>query len=127
MITGEINILFGWAWMCVGFLFGMILGLRAEGERWLGGYASLKRRYLRLSHVAFIALSIVNILYGREISTIDLPNHFENIGSTLMIFGAVGVPLGCISAASFWRTKYFLPLPAMAVLAGIIILLIGLV
>lgn len=127
MMAGDINILFGWAWMCVGFLSGMILGLRAEGEQWLGGYASLTRRYLRLAHVAFVALSIINILYGRELGTIDLPNHFKNIGSALMIFGAAGVPLACISAAFFRKTRYLLPLPALAVLIGTIILVIGLV
>ena len=126
MIVGEINILFGWAWMCVGFLSGMILGLRADGEQWLGGYASLTRRYLRLAHVAFVALSIINILYGRELGTIDLPNHFKNIGSALMIFGAAGVPLACISAAFLRKTRYLLPVPAAAVLIGVIILLIGL-
>ncbi len=127
MIAGEINILFGWAWMCVGFLSGMILGLRAEGEQWFGGYASLTRRYLRLAHVAFVALSIINILYGKELGTIDLPNHFKNIGSALMIFGAAGVPLACISAAFLRKTRYLLPVPATAVLTGVIILLIGLV
>ncbi len=127
MTSGEINILFGWAWMCVGFLSGMILGLRAEGEQWLGGYASLTRRYLRLAHVAFVALSIINILYGKELGTIDLPNNFKNIGSALMIFGAAGVPLACISAAFLRKTRYFLPVPATAVLTGVIILLIGLV
>ncbi len=127
MIAGEINILFGWAWMCVGFLSGMILGLRAEGEQWLGGYASLTRRYLRLAHVAFVALYIINILYGKELGTIDLPNNFKTIGSALMIFGAAGVPLACISAAFLRKTRYFLPVPATAVLTGVIILLIGLV
>jgi len=126
MIAGEINILFGWAWMCVGFLSGMILGLRAEGEQWLGGYVSVTRRYLRLAHVAFVALSIINILYGKELGTIDLPNHFKNIGSALMIFGAAGVPLACISAAFLRKTRYLLPVPAAAVLIGVIILLIGL-
>jgi len=126
MISGQINILFGWAWMCVGFLSGMILGIRSEGEQWLGGYASLKRRYLRLAHVAFVALSIINILYGKELGTIDLSNHLKNIGSALMIFGAAGVPLTCISAAFVKKTRYLLPVPAFAVLIGVIILLIGL-
>ncbi len=127
MTSGEANILFGWAWMCVGFLSGMILGLRAEGEQWLGGYASLTRRYLRLAHVAFVALSVINILYGKELGTVDLPNSLSTAGSALMIFGAAGVPLACIAAAFFRKAKYALPVPAMAVLLGVIILLIGLV
>ena len=127
MISGEINILFGWAWMCVGFVSGLILGLRAEGEKWLGGYASVTRRYLRLGHVAFIALSIINILYGKELASVDLGDNMKNIGSYLMIFGAVGVPITCVSAAFFRKARYFLPLPALAVLIGTIILVIGLV
>jgi hypothetical protein len=113
--------------MCIGFVSGMTLGLWAEREHWLGGYASVTRRYLRLAHVAFIALSIINILYGQELASVALPNHIKNIGSALMIFGAAGVPLACISAAFFRKTRYFLPLPALAVLIGTIILIIGLV
>ena len=127
MIIGQINVLFGWAWMCLGFIFGMTLGMWAEGEIWLGGYTSLARRYLRLGHVAFIALSIINILYGKELGAVALPVHIKNIGSYLMIFGAIGVPLTCISAAFFRNAKYFLPLPALALLAGISILVIGMI
>ena len=113
--------------MCLGFIFGMTLGMWAEGEKWLGGYTSIARRYLRLGHVAFIALSIINILYGRELGSADLPVYVKNIGSYLMIFGAAGVPLTCISTAFFRKTKYFLPLPALALLAGSSILVIGMV
>ena len=127
MTTGEINVLFGWGWIGIGLIFGLIMGLRAEGDNWLGGYASLTRRYLRLAHVAFIALSIINILFGKELPSVDLPGTVKNIGSALMIFGAAGVPLTCISAAFFRKTKYFLPLPASAVLVAVVILVIGLV
>ena len=127
MITGQINVLFGWVWMCVGFISGMTLGLWAEEEKWLGGYASITRRYLRLAHVAFIALSIINILYGKELGSIDLPTHIKSIGSALMIFGAAGVPITCICTAFYRKAKYFLPLPALAVLAGTTILVIGMI
>ena len=126
-MAGQMNIHFGWAWMCLGLILGMTLGMWAEREKWLGGYASITRRYLRLAHVAFIALSIINILYGKELGVIDLPIPIKNIGSYLMIFGAAGVPLTCISAAFFRKTRYFLPLPALAVLAGTSILAIGLI
>jgi hypothetical protein len=127
MISGEINILFGWAWMCVGFILGMTLGIWIEGEKWLGGYASITRRYLRLGHVAFIALSIINILYGRELGFVDLPVYVKSVGSSLMIFGAAGVPLACVSAAFFRKARYFLPLPALSVLIGTAILVIGMI
>jgi hypothetical protein len=127
MIAGEVNILFGWAWMCVGFISGMTLGLWSEGEKWLGGYSSITRRYLRLSHVAFIALSVINILYGKELGSVALLPHIKSIGSALMIFGAAGVPIACISAAFYRKAKYFLPLPALAVLIGTAILVIGII
>jgi hypothetical protein len=127
VIAGELNILFGWAWMCVGFISGMTLGMWAEGEKWLGGYASVTRRYLRLAHVAFIALSVINILYGKELGAVALPTHIKSIGSALMIFGAAGVPIACISAAFYRKAKYVLPLPALAVLVGTAILVIGMI
>jgi hypothetical protein len=105
----------------------MVMGLRAEGENWLGGYSSVTRRFLRLAHVAFIALSIINILYGKEIASVNLDDTLKNIGSALMIFGAVGVSIGCISAAFIRKTKYFLPLAATSLLIGGIILVVGLV
>jgi hypothetical protein len=124
---GEANIIFGWIWMCLGFICGMTMGLWAEGEKWLGGYASVARRYLRLGHVAFIALPIINILYGKELQLVDLSDSMKYIGSYLMIFGAVGVPITCVSAAFIRKARYFLPLPASAILIGTIILVIGLV
>jgi len=127
VISGQINIIFGWAWMCLGFIFGMTLGMWAEEEKWLGGYASIARRYLRLAHVAFIALSVINILYGKEIGSVALPTYIENIGSALMIFGAAGVPIACISTAFYRKAKYFLPLPALAMLIGTAILVIGMI
>jgi len=121
MSIGDANVIFGWVWMCFGFILGMTMGIWAEGKQWLGGYASVTRRYLRLGHVAFIALSMINILYGKELPLVDLSENMKNIGSFLMIFGAVGVPVTCISAAFIRKTKYFLPLPASAILIGTII------
>jgi hypothetical protein len=127
MISEQINVVFGWAWMCVGLIMGLMMGMRAEGEGWLGGYSSLTRRYLRLGHIAFIALSIINILYGIELRSADIPGYVSSIGSPLMIFGGAGVPLTCLTAAFFRKAKYFLPLPALAVLVGSGILVVGLI
>ena len=127
MTLGHVNILFGWIWMCFGFVAGMLMGLWAEKENWLGGYGSLTRRYLRLGHIAFIALAIINILYGRELDSVNISDNLKHVGSYLMLFGAAGIPLVCIFAA-FWRKiKYVLPFPASALLIGTVILVIGLV
>ncbi len=124
-MNGHLNIIFGWVWLSVGLLFGMTLGLKAEGETWLGGYASLTRRYLRLGHIAFIALSLINIVFGMEVASVVMSDSVKTIASILLVFGAAGVPLACLVAA-FWRkAKFFLPLPASAVLAGSLIMFVG--
>ena len=61
---GRTNIKFGWCWLFVGLLEAMGIGLFAFNPDWLGGYVSLERRLLRLSHIAFMALALTNILYG---------------------------------------------------------------
>jgi len=127
VLQGEVNVTFGWIWILVGLVVGMILGLKAEGEHWLGGYSSLTRRYLRLGHIAFIALAIINILYGKELVSASLSDTSKNLGSFLMIFGAAGVPIACLTAA-FWRkAKYLLPLSATSLLIGVFIIVVGLV
>jgi len=58
---GKINITFGWCWLFVGILEAAWIGSFAFQPDWLGGYASLTRRFLRLSHIAFMALSLTNL------------------------------------------------------------------
>ena len=75
MEIGKKNISFGWIWMLLGIILGAILGMWSFNGPFpspLGDYTSLPRRLIRLSHIAFIALSIINILYGYEIDKIRL-------------------------------------------------------
>ncbi|MBM3216444.1 hypothetical protein FJZ36_16205 [Candidatus Poribacteria bacterium] len=133
---GTMNIAFGWAWMSFGFITGMVMGLRVEqfgfhrapeGPTWLGGYDSVQRRLLRLAHVAFIMLPVLNILYGQHIDDAALPDGWKLVGSSAMIFGAVGIPLLCLLAVWKHRAKWFLGVPATAVLVGNLILAAGLI
>ena len=55
---GRLNVRFGWCWLFLGVLQAMIIGLFAFSPDWLGGYTSLTRRFLRLSHISFIALPL---------------------------------------------------------------------
>lgn len=132
--VGHLNIAFGWAWMTLGFVSGMLMGLRAEqfglntlneGPTWLGGYGSVPRRLIRLGHVAFIMLSVLNLLFGLFIDGAALPLIWKLVGSYAMIFGAVGVPLLCVAAARYRPLKILLGLPASAMLAGNVIIAWG--
>lgn len=131
---GHLNIAFGWAWMTLGFISGMLMGLKVEqfglntlpvGPTWLDGYGSVPRRLMRLGHVAFIMLSVLNILYGMFIDGAHLTEFWRQAGSTAMILGAIGIPLLCFGAAFFRPLKLFLALPASCVLVGNLILAWG--
>ena len=58
----SINITFGWIWISVGLLAGAPMARAFFEPEWLGGFASRERRLLRLAHVAFIALGLLNVV-----------------------------------------------------------------
>lgn len=127
---GEINITFGWLWINAGVISGMIMGLWSfagpvRAPKGLEGYSSLPRRFVRLGHVAFIALSIINILYGQQLGKVNLSPGLLQLGSYAMIFTAVGIPLGCMAAAFKNSLKYFLALPASSFLVATLIMTLG--
>lgn len=131
---GHLNIVFGWAWMNLGFVSGLIMGVKAEqfglntldeGPTWMGGYGSVPRRLLRLGHIAFIMLSLLNIVYGTQIDAAALPDVWKRIGSTAMIFGGVGVPVLCLTAVWLRPAKVLLGVPATAVLVGNLVIAWG--
>ncbi len=114
--AGNLNIVFGWCWLNLGIIMGLTIGMWAEGETWLGGYTSVPRRLLRLSHIAFIALSMINILYGLTIERSGISGQLVTAGSWAMVAGAVGIPVVSMLAAFHRPIKYVFPLPALAVL-----------
>jgi len=114
---GELNVTFGWLWINGGIISGMIMGLWSfagplKCPPGMEEYSSLRRRFIRLGHVAFIALPILNILLGRELDSMNISDLLKYTASYAMIFTAVGMPLGCFVAAFKNSFKYFLILPA---------------
>lgn len=124
MEIGKKNITFGWIWMLVGLVVGAIIGMWSFNGPMaspIGDYTSLPRRMIRLSHIAFIALSMINILYGYEIDKIK----YKKIGSDCMIYGAVLMPTLLIAAAFYEPVKYLTMIPATLVIVAVGIMAIG--
>ena len=122
---GRRNITFGWIWMFLGILVAAGIGLFAFTPDWLGGYASLERRFLRLGHISFIALPLINIIYGQYIDDVQLSDRQKKTGSALMIIAAVFMPLInflCI-AHSFFENFFFIPTLSFA--GAIILMALG--
>ncbi len=128
MEVGKRNISFGWIWILAGLIVGAIMGMWSFNGPMpspVGDYASLQRRMLRLSHIAFMALAIINILYGYEIDRIQLKNRLKSIGSICMICGAVLMPIFLIAAVFFEPMKYLTMISATLVIIAIAIMAVG--
>lgn len=132
--VGNLNITFGWVWMNLGFLSGLLMGLKAEqfglntlavGPTWLDGYGSVPRRLIRLGHIAFIMLPLINIVFGAHIDATPLTLAWKQTASYALVFGAVGVPVLCFVAAFYRPAKVLLGLPASAVLVANLIIAWG--
>ncbi len=120
MKIGKKNISFGWIWIFAGLIVGAIMGMWSFNGPFpspVGDYTSLSRRLLRLSHIAFVALGIINILYGYEIDKVK--KKFRKIGSTCMIFSAVLMPTILITAVFYEPMKYLTMIPATLVMLAI--------
>lgn len=114
-----LNIAFGWAWILAGIFAGALIGLRFADERWLGGYASHKRRLVRLGHISFIGLGLLNILFGL---TLALPlQGMGAVAAWCMVGGAVTMPLCCFWMAWDRRLTMLFSLPVSLVTAGIVL------
>ena len=122
---GRRNITFGWTWMFLGILVAAGIGLYAFTPDWLGGYASLQRRFLRLGHISFIALPLINIIYGLLIDTARLSDRLKKTGSALMIIAATFMPLInflCIVNV-FFQNFFFIP--ALSFAGAVALMMVG--
>ena len=122
---GATNVIFGWVWLFVGVLFAIWMGLYAFEPDWLGGYTSLSRRLLRLSHIAFIALSLTNILYGLFIDTVQLNGSLKKIGAFSLIVASIFMPAVCLLSILDRFFQFFFFIPALSFACGIFVMAFG--
>lgn len=99
-----INHVFGWLWITIGFISGMILGMKFRDDNWLGGYSAFPRRLVRLGHISFIGLGFVNILFAHSVANLSV-GWVSSVASLLFIGGAVAMPACCFLVA--WRRNWF--------------------
>ena len=127
-LIGRKNIKFGWLWILVGIFVGAIMSMWSFNGPFVspvGDYDSLPRRMLRLSHIAFIALAMINILYGYEIDKVKLKEKFKRLGSNFIICGAILMPLVLMGAVFYENLKYFAVVPIFLIIISLIIILAG--
>ncbi len=119
----------GWVSLALGAATGLTLGLWSfDGPMavpaWIGEYGDTSRRMLRLGHIAFFGLGILNILLARELPRLSA--RTRRIASPTMNFGNVFLPLTLFAAAAYSPLKYLLPFPALAVFLALAAVALGL-
>ena len=96
-----------------------ILGIFFYREDFLGGYASFRRRILRLGHIALAALGMINILYSLSPMALE-PSLRTQVASLGFIIGGVTMPAVCFLTS--WRVgfRHFFFIPVSALLIAVI-------
>lgn len=117
--VGSAGVAIAWLGILMGAVSGLIMGLWSfDGPfptpDWIGGYDELPRRFLRLAHVAFFALSILHFLVARQIRSTPLSPNVDTIALWSMAFGNIAMPVFLIAAAIWEPAKYLTSLPATA-------------
>jgi hypothetical protein len=115
----------GWLAMLGGVVSGMVMGLRFHREDWLGGYGSFARRLLRLGHISFFGLGLINLLFSFSVRAAPLPTPLGEFAAVALVLGAVTMPLTCFLTAWEARCRELFPIPVTCVLLGIVSLLGG--
>ena len=106
----------GWAMILSALVTGAILGLFFYDGAFLGGYASFRRRILRLGHIALAALGTINVVYSLSpMAAQTSPRAW--IASIGFIVGGVTMPAVCFLASwrAGFRYLFFVPVSALII------------
>ena len=119
------NLAAGWLAMLLGAVSGAVIGLRFHVEGWAGGYASFRRRLMRLGHVAFFGLGLVNVLFAVSVEAADMPVAAPRMASLALVVGLVTMPLVCFLTA--WRAgfRHLFFVPVLSVVLAVVLVLAG--
>ncbi len=89
----NFHLLAGWSGMLLGALTGAVMGIFFHREDWAGGYGSYSRRMMRLGHIAFFGIGMLNLLFGLSLPSISLSAAAMGVASKGLLTAAVAMPL----------------------------------
>jgi hypothetical protein len=122
----QINLYLAWTWILAGMLSGGVIGLFFHRGGWLGGFASWRRRMVRLGHIAFLGTGLLNL--GFALSADRLGGTSERdaalaTASVLFMVGAVSMPAVCFASAWRERWRHLFVIPVISLVAAVAVLL----
>lgn len=112
---------FGWLWIFWGVVSGAVLGLGFLQAEFLGGYGSSRRRLLRLGHISFFGLGLLNILFGCSVQADTSTSVALEVAGAGFLLAGLFMPIACALVA--WRQSlhplFVIPVSAALVATGI--------
>ena len=114
----------GWTLVLAAFVSGAILGMGWHRDDFLGGYGSFRRRVIRLGHIAFAALGLMNVIFA--LSPLPTPGTTAaRLASGCFIAGGALMPAVCFLTGwrSGWRHAFFLPV--VSLILAVVFTLLG--
>lgn len=114
----QLNLFIGWLWLWLGFIAGLVLGLRFHRENWLGGYTSFKRRMYRLAHISLFGLGAVNLFFWLTVKMLPASGPLCAVASWAFVVGAITMPIGCVVMAHWPKLHLIFSVPVVSLLVG---------
>jgi hypothetical protein len=125
----EQNLIAAWAGILLGMLSGAIVGLRFHNDDFLGGYRAWPRRLVRLGHISFFGLAIVNFAFFFTMQWLaangTAVGWLLQLSSWSLVAGAVAMPTVCFLSAWKKPMRHFFFVPVSLLVAGVISLNVG--
>ena len=117
----TINIYAAWIGFFLGCAAGAVTGLYFHDADWLGGYGAWRRRMIRLGHISFFGIGLLNLAAALTARALGLETGL-GAASALFLVGAVTMPLVCYLSA--WRVtfRHLFFIPAVSVTSGVALL-----
>lgn len=115
------NLTLAWAWILLGFLSGAALGMGFHQEKWLGGYASHKRRLYRLAHISFFGLALMNLMFWMTTRGFEEIRPGATVAGWGFIVGALTMPVCCVVMAHWPKLRglFVVPVASLVTAAAI--------
>ena len=114
----QANILAAWFGILFGLLSGVAMGLFFHKKDWLGGYASWPRRLIRLGHISFFGIALLNFAFVATVAYLRLPTAPLALASTLFVLAQITMPLVCFAAAFRPKLRHLFFIPVLNVIGA---------
>ncbi len=114
----------GWAGMMMGVLSGAVIGLLFHRKNWLGGYAAQPRRMVRLGHISFFGIGLINLFYGLSIAPMHIPAEAAMTGAWMLLGALITMPICCFLTAWKPAARHLFPIPVICAAGGILTIIV---